>query len=95
MPEVVDSSILWTKALKKNYSNRQVVGGVDISITSGSVIGLLGRTEPAKQQPFIWWSAWPTGQWPGFSCEEEITALPMYSEHGAVSAIFRRKPLFS
>ena len=42
MPEVVDSSRLWTKALKKNYGSRQVVGGVDISIKSGSVIGLLG-----------------------------------------------------
>ena len=78
MPEVVDSSILWTKALKKNYGSRQVVCGVDISITSGSVIGLLGPNGAGKTTTFymVVGLAQPDGG-QVFLGDEEITSLPM------------------
>lgn len=79
MPEVVDSSRLWTKALKKYYGSRQVVGGVDISITSGAVIGLLGPNGAGKTTTFymVVGLAQPDGG-QVFLGDEEITALPMY-----------------
>ena len=79
MPEVVDSSILWTKALKKNYGSRQVVCGVDISITSGSVIGLLGPNGAGKTTTFymVVGLAQPDGG-QVFLGDAEITSLPMY-----------------
>lgn len=79
MPEVVNSSRLWTKALKKNYGSRQVVGGVDIAITSGSVIGLLGPNGAGKTTTFymVVGLAQPDGG-QVFLGDEEITALPMY-----------------
>ncbi len=79
MPEVADSSKLWTKGLKKNYGSRQVVCGVDISITSGSVIGLLGPNGAGKTTTFymVVGLAHPDGG-QVFLGDEEITALPMY-----------------
>ena len=79
MPEAVESYKLWTKALKKNYGNRQVVGGVDIAISSGSVIGLLGPNGAGKTTTFymVVGLAQPdSGQ--VFLGDEEITSLPMY-----------------
>lgn len=79
MPESVRSSRLWTKSLKKSYGIRQVVGGVDISITSGSVIGLLGPNGAGKTTTFymVVGLAQPdSGQ--VFLGDEEITRLPMY-----------------
>ena len=79
MPENRSSSRLWTKALKKNYGNRSVVDGVDISITSGAVIGLLGPNGAGKTTTFymVVGLAQPdSGQ--VFLGDEEITALPMY-----------------
>ncbi|MDD2580557.1 MAG: LPS export ABC transporter ATP-binding protein [Desulfuromonadaceae bacterium] len=79
MPEVADVSRLWTKSLKKNYGSRQVVCGVDISITSGSVIGLLGPNGAGKTTTFymVVGLAQPDGG-QVFLGDEEITALPMY-----------------
>jgi lipopolysaccharide export system ATP-binding protein len=79
MPEVADSSRLWTTALKKNYGSRQVVGGVDISISSGSVIGLLGPNGAGKTTTFymVVGLAQPDGG-QVFLGDEEITTLPMY-----------------
>jgi lipopolysaccharide export system ATP-binding protein len=74
-----NSSKLWTKALKKSYGGRQVVGGVDIAITSGSVVGLLGPNGAGKTTTFymVVGLAQPdSGQ--VFLGDEEITALPMY-----------------
>jgi len=79
MPEVVDSSKLWTKNLKKSYGSRQVVAGVDITVTSGTVIGLLGPNGAGKTTTFymVVGLAQPdSGQ--VFLGEEEITTLPMY-----------------
>ncbi|MFZ2951241.1 MAG: LPS export ABC transporter ATP-binding protein [Desulfuromonadaceae bacterium] len=79
MPEVADSSKLWTRALKKTYGNRQVVCGVDISITSGSVIGLLGPNGAGKTTTFymVVGLVEPEGG-QVFLGDEDITALPMY-----------------
>lgn len=79
MPEAVDSSRLWTKTLKKSYGSRQVVAGVDISVTSGSVIGLLGPNGAGKTTTFymVVGLAQPdSGQ--VFLGDEEITPLAMY-----------------
>ena len=79
MPEVADTSRLWTKSLKKNYGSRQVVCGVDISITSGAVIGLLGPNGAGKTTTFymvVGLSQPDGGQ--VFLGDEEITNLPMY-----------------
>ena len=79
MPENRSSSKLWTKALKKSYGNRSVVGGVDISIRSGSVVGLLGPNGAGKTTTFymVVGLAQPdSGQ--VFLGDEEITSLPMY-----------------
>jgi lipopolysaccharide export system ATP-binding protein len=79
MPESLNSSKLWTKALKKSYGGRHVVGGVEIAITSGSVVGLLGPNGAGKTTTFymVVGLAQPdSGQ--VFLGDEEITALPMY-----------------
>ncbi len=79
MPEVANTSRLWTKSLKKNYGSRQVVCGVDISITSGAVIGLLGPNGAGKTTTFymvVGLSQPDGGQ--VFLGDEEITNLPMY-----------------
>ena len=79
MPKVADTSRLWTKSLKKNYGSRQVVCGVDISITSGAVIGLLGPNGAGKTTTFymvVGLSQPDGGQ--VFLGDEEITNLPMY-----------------
>ena len=70
---------LWTSGLKKNYGNRQVVSGVDISIQSGTVTGLLGPNGAGKTTTFymVVGLAQPDeGQ--VFLGDEEITSLPMY-----------------
>jgi len=79
MPEVADSSRLWTRDLKKAYGGRQVVCGVDISITAGSVIGLLGPNGAGKTTTFymVVGLVEPNGG-QVFLGDEEITALPMY-----------------
>lgn len=79
MPEVGDLLKLATKALKKNYGDRQVVCGVDISITSGSVIGLLGPNGAGKTTTFymVVGLAQPDGGHV-FLGDEEITSLPMF-----------------
>ena len=79
MPENRNSSRLWTKNLTKSYGNRSVVGGVDIAITSGSVVGLLGPNGAGKTTTFymVVGLAQPdSGQ--VFLGDEEITSLPMY-----------------
>jgi lipopolysaccharide export system ATP-binding protein len=79
MPENSNSSKLWTKALKKSYGSRSVVGGVDIMITSGSVVGLLGPNGAGKTTTFymVVGLAQPDSG-TVFLGDEEITMLPMY-----------------
>ncbi|HIJ97130.1 MAG TPA: LPS export ABC transporter ATP-binding protein [Desulfuromonadales bacterium] len=70
---------LWTSGLRKNYSNRQVVAGVDIAIDAGSIIGLLGPNGAGKTTTFymIVGLAQPDGGHV-FLGENDITPLPMY-----------------
>lgn len=79
MQTAAKNSRLWTVALRKNYGNRQVVKGVDISIQAGSVIGLLGPNGAGKTTTFymVVGMAQPDGG-QVFLADEEITGLPMY-----------------
>jgi lipopolysaccharide export system ATP-binding protein len=74
-----ERSRLWTRDLKKNYGDRQVVRGVDLSIEAGSVIGLLGPNGAGKTTTFymVVGLAQPDGG-QVFIDGDEITGLPMY-----------------
>ena len=74
-----DRVCLRTRGLRKNYSNRQVVAGVDISINAGSIIGLLGPNGAGKTTTFymIVGLTQPDGGHV-FLGEDDITPLPMY-----------------
>ena len=74
-----NQSRLWTSGLRKNYGNRQVVAGVDITISAGSIIGLLGPNGAGKTTTFymVVGLAQPDGGHV-FLGDDEITGLPMY-----------------
>ena len=79
MPHRADRTILRTAGLKKSYGGRQVVGGVDLSIVSGTVVGLLGPNGAGKTTTFymvVGLTRPDAGQ--VFIGSEEITHLPMY-----------------
>lgn len=80
-----ESHKLWTRGLKKNYAGRQVVNGVDLSISSGRVVGLLGPNGAGKTTTFymVVGLASPDGG-QVFLGDEEITNMPMYqrARHG-------------
>ncbi|MBI2095494.1 MAG: LPS export ABC transporter ATP-binding protein [Candidatus Omnitrophica bacterium] len=44
--------LLQTKALKKSYNGRAVVGGVDLTINRGEIVGLLGPNGAGKTTTF-------------------------------------------
>lgn len=79
MQTLAKQSRLWTSGLQKKYGNRQVVGGVDISIASGTIIGLLGPNGAGKTTTFymVVGLAQPDGGHV-YLGDDEITALPMY-----------------
>jgi lipopolysaccharide export system ATP-binding protein len=79
MQTVADKSRLWTTALQKQYGNRQVVKGVDVSISSGTVVGLLGPNGAGKTTTFymVVGLAQPDGG-QVYLGDSDITALPMY-----------------
>ncbi|MDD2365222.1 MAG: LPS export ABC transporter ATP-binding protein [Desulfuromonadaceae bacterium] len=79
MSEILNTSRLWTESLKKSYGSRQVVAGVNISITSGSVVGLLGPNGAGKTTTFymVVGLAQPDSGHV-YLGEQEITELPMY-----------------
>lgn len=70
---------LWTESLHKRYGDRLVVQGVDIAMSSGSVVGLLGPNGAGKTTTFymVVGLARPDGG-KVFLDGEDISSLPMY-----------------
>lgn len=85
MQLVGKSLCLRTQGLKKSYGSRQVVGGVDLAINSGAVIGLLGPNGAGKTTTFymVVGLAQPD-QGCVFLGDLDITDFPMYrrAKHG-------------
>ena len=46
------TSVLKAESLKKSYGRRLVVKGIDIQVSSGHIIGLLGRNGAGKTTTF-------------------------------------------
>jgi len=70
---------LYTRNLKKTYTGRLVVKGVDLEVASGEVVGLLGPNGAGKTTTFymvVGLCRPDSGQ--VFFDGEEITQLPMY-----------------
>ncbi len=65
--------------LRKSYAGREVVAGVDLSVTSGQVIGLLGPNGAGKTTSFYMVVGLAQPDSGGvFLDDQDITALPMY-----------------
>ncbi len=70
---------LYTRGLKKSYTGRAVVNGVDLDVASGEVVGLLGPNGAGKTTTFymvVGLCRPDSGQ--VFLDGEVITELPMY-----------------
>ena len=79
MPKNNNSFRLRTEGLCKSYGSRQVVRGVDISLSSGQVIGLLGPNGAGKTTTFymvVGLTHPDSGR--VFIDDEEITQLPIH-----------------
>ena len=78
------SRVLSARGLRKSYKGREVVGGVDISVQTGEVIGLLGPNGAGKTTSFymiVGLIRPDAGQ--VFLDELELTQLPMYRRAAA------------
>lgn len=78
------SRVLSAHGLRKSYKGREVVGGVDISVQTGEVIGLLGPNGAGKTTSFymiVGLIRPDAGQ--VFLDELELTQLPMYRRAAA------------
>lgn len=78
------SRILSARGLRKSYKGREVVGGVDISVQTGEVIGLLGPNGAGKTTTFYMMVGLirpDAGQ--VFLDELDLTPLPMYRRAAA------------
>jgi lipopolysaccharide export system ATP-binding protein len=78
------SRVLSARGLRKSYKGREVVGGVDISVRTGEVIGLLGPNGAGKTTSFymiVGLIRPDAGQ--VFLDELELTQLPMYRRAAA------------
>jgi lipopolysaccharide export system ATP-binding protein len=78
------SRVLSARGLRKSYKGREVVGGVDISVQTGEVIGLLGPNGAGKTTTFymiVGLIRPDAGQ--VFLDELELTNLPMYRRAAA------------
>jgi lipopolysaccharide export system ATP-binding protein len=78
------SRALSARGLRKSYKGREVVGGVDISVRTGEVIGLLGPNGAGKTTSFymiVGLIRPDAGQI--FLDELELTQLPMYRRAAA------------
>ncbi len=70
---------LYTRGLKKSYTGRTVVNGIDLDVASGEVVGLLGPNGAGKTTTFymVVGLCRPDGG-QVFLDGESITELPMY-----------------
>lgn len=78
------SRVLSARGLRKSYKGREVVGGVDISVQTGEVIGLLGPNGAGKTTSFymiVGLIRPDSGQ--VFLDDLELTHLPMYRRAAA------------
>lgn len=78
------SRVLSARGLRKSYKGREVVGGVDISVQTGEVIGLLGPNGAGKTTSFymiVGLIRPDAGQ--VFLDDLELTHLPMYRRAAA------------
>ncbi len=78
------SRVLSARGLRKSYKGREVVGGVDISVQTGEVIGLLGPNGAGKTTSFymiVGLIRPDAGQ--VFLDDLELTNLPMYRRAAA------------
>lgn len=78
------SRLLSARGLRKSYKGREVVGGVDISVQTGEVIGLLGPNGAGKTTTFYMMVGLirpDAGQ--VFLDEIDLTSMPMYRRAAA------------
>lgn len=78
------SRTLSARGLRKSYRGREVVGGVDIAVRSGEVIGLLGPNGAGKTTSFYMMVGLVRPDSGAVFLDElELTALPMYQRAAA------------
>lgn len=86
---------LTAKNLAKAYKGRRVVEDVSLTVNSGEIVGLLGPNGAGKTTTFYMVvGIVPRDAGNIIIDDEDISLLPLHAR-AAVSAIYRRKPLFS
>lgn len=88
---------LTAKNLAKAYKGRRVVEDVSLTVNSGEIVGLLGPNGAGKTTTFYMVvGIVPRDAGNIIIDDEDISLLPLHARvRAAVSAICRRKPLFS
>ncbi len=87
---------LTAKNLAKAYKGRRVVEDVSLTVNSGEIVGLLGPNGAGKTTTFYMVvGIVPRDAGNIIIDDEDISLLPLHARARAVSAIYRRKPLFS
>ncbi len=87
---------LTAKNLAKAYKGRRVVEDVSLTVNSGEIVGLLGPNGAGKTTTFYMVvGIVPRDAGNIIIDDEDISLLPLHARAPAVSAICRRKLLFS
>lgn len=87
---------LTAKNLAKAYKGRRVVEDVSLTVNSGEIVGLLGPNGAGKTTTFYMVvGIVPRDAGNIIIDDEDISLLPLHARARRVSAICRRKPLFS
>lgn len=74
-----DKSFIRTQGLVKTYGERKVVGGVDVEVHAGEIVGLLGPNGAGKTTTFyIVTGLVRPNEGAVFLGDQDITQLPMY-----------------